>query len=353
MSELKVFNHEKLKNFCTDVLVNLEMPRKDAFIVADSLVSANLKGVDSHGVVRMGIYTERLIRKLVKSSGEIIVQKETESTALIDANNLMGQIASVSAMEIAMLKAEKSGVGFVGVYNSNHFGAAAYFSMKALDSGMIGFAYSNAPATMAPWGSKSRYFGTNPFSVAVPAENKLPIVLDMATSVTARGKIIMANQKGEKIDLGLAIDKNGVVTTNAKDALEGAVLPFGGAKGSGIALLVDILCGILTGANFGPHISDLYANLIDQQNVGHFVGAINPENFIGRDRFKLRMDQIIKEIKELPTAQGFNEVLMPGELEFRLEADRKENGVPLDVDVIEILSVLGRKFSIRWLEEKV
>lgn len=353
MKDNKKYGHNELRDFCTKVLQKFDLPYEDAHLVADSLVQANLRGVDSHGVTRMGIYTERLSRGLIDPNPKVDVIKETAATALIDGKHGMGQVVAAIAMKIAICKAKEAGIGLVGVRNSSHFGTAAYFSQMALQEDMIGIALSNAPATMALWGGRTPYVGTNPFSFAVPTGTDMPIILDMATSVIARGKIIMAAQKGESIPLGLAVDKEGLMTTNAADALEGAVLPFGGPKGSGIALLIDVLSGVLNGAAFGPHISDLYRNFEVKQNVGHLLGAINLGAFAGIIDFKAAIDTMIKEIKALPAAKGTEYILLPGEIEINEQKKRETEGFGLDVEVVEELMRLGKTYNVEWIEQSI
>jgi LDH2 family malate/lactate/ureidoglycolate dehydrogenase len=350
VKSLKRYGAKELLNFCTQVLVKLGVEEEKAHLLADTLVQANLRGVDSHGVTRMGIYVERIRRGLVDPHAEPEIIKDTPAVALMDAKSSIGQVASYRAMQLAIKKAKEIGTGLVGVRGSNHFGAAAYYTMCALKEDLIGIALSNAPATMAPWGARSPYIGTNPISVAIPSKKRLPIVFDMATSIVARGKIILAAQKGESIPEGWAIDTEGRITTDAKKALEGAVLPFGGAKGSAIAILIDIFAGILTGAAFGPHIGDLYRNFKERQNLGHVFAAIDPRAFGDIEEFKNRVDQMIDEIKGLPPAYGVEEVLLPGEIEFRTEEVRKREGIPLKPEVEEMLKALGKEFDVPWIE---
>lgn len=337
-------------NFCTDIFVRLGVREDRARLLADTMVQANLRGVDSHGVTRTGIYVERIRRGLVDPHAEPEIVKESPAMALIEAKSGIGQVVSYEAMRLAIKKARAMGTGLVGVRGSNHFGAAAYYTMCALKEDMIGIAMSNAPATMAPWGARTPYIGTNPISVAVPAKNRLPIVFDMATSIVARGKIILAAQKGESIPEGWAIDTQGRITTDAQKALEGAVLPFGGAKGSAIAILIDVFSGILTGAAFGPHIGDLYRNFQDRQNLGHVFIAIDPGYFGDVEDFKERVDRMIEEIKDLPPAYGVEEVLLPGEIEFRMEETRKRDGIPLEPEVEDMLQRLGKEFHVTWIK---
>ncbi|MBE3581924.1 MAG: Ldh family oxidoreductase [Thermoanaerobacteraceae bacterium] len=346
---MKRYGASDLLDFCTGILTRLGVGEEAARLLCDTLVQANLRGVDSHGVTRMGIYVERIRRGLVDPRGEPEIIRDTPAVALMDARNTLGQVASYWAMRLAIEKAKAVGTGMVGVRGSNHFGAAAYYTMCALKEDLIGIALSNAPATMAPWGARAPYMGTNPLSVAVPAKGRLPIVFDMATSIVARGKIILAAQKGESIPEGWAMDAEGRITTDAEKALEGAVLPFGGAKGSAIAILIDVFAGILTGAAFGPHIGDLYRNLEGRQNLGHVFAAVDPGVFGDTDEFKNRIAQMIDEIKGLPPAYGVEEVLLPGEIEFRTAERRRREGIPLEPEVEEMLRGLGREFGVPWI----
>ena len=342
------FSSSQLKRFCSAVLQKVEIPPAEGDLIAESLVQANLWGVDSHGVTKMAIYVKRLSKRLVNPNPRINILRETPAMAVVDGDNGAGQVVGARAMELAIAKARESGVGLVGIRNSNHFGAAAFFTMMPLRKEMIGVALSNASATMVPWGGRSFYLGTNPISVAVPAGQELPIVLDMATSVVSRGKIILAAQQGESIPAGWAIDSDGEVTTDAARALDGCVLPFGGPKGSAISLLIDVLAGVLTGAAFGPHIGDLYRNMERPQCVGHMMGAIDISWFSDVGVFKNRIDQMIREIKSVSPAKGMSEVLLPGEIEARIQQQREVTGIPLTPDVINDLYRLGLEYEVPW-----
>ena len=342
----RLYSPSGLERFCSDLLQKANIPPKDADLIAESLVRANLRGVDSHGVARLAIYIERLNKKLVNPEPQIAILQETPAMALLDGDNGSGQVVAGWAMELVMTKARESGVALVGIRNSTHFGATAFFSMKALEQDMIGMVLANSYATVAPWGSRAPYFGTNPLSVAIPTGRELPVVLDMATSVAAWGKIILAAQKGEPIPMGWAIDADGEVTTDATRALQGALVPFGGPKGSGISLVIDVLVGILTGANCGPNVGDLYNNLERPQNVGQMMGAVDIRRFIDVNEFKSRMDAMIREIKALPRAKGVNEVFLPGELEVRNQQRREKEGIPLPPATVNELQKLSSEYGV-------
>ncbi len=344
---------EPLANYCSLLFQRAGMPKDEADINTESLIEADLAGIGSHGVSRMPIHLKRLCMGVVKASAGIEIITEAASSAVIDAKNGMGAPASIKAMNIAIDKARETGTAFVTVRNSNHFGAAAYYSKMAVEEGMIGFAATNVTARMPPWGGMDPYFGTNPFSVAVPAGEELPVIADMATSVVARGKIVLADINKQSIPLGWAINKKGEETTDAKEALEGAVLPFAGPKGSAIALLIDVLAGVLSGGAFGPHINDMYANFTEQTGTGHVFGAINISKFIHPGLFKKLMDQMIREIKAGRPAKDVKEIFLPGEIEQKKRRDRLVNGIPLTYEVLKALEKEGLECGVEfpWKKE--
>lgn len=334
-----------LSAFSKDILMEVGLSEKDAAIVTDSLIDANLRGVDTHGITRLSIYTRRLEEGAVNSNPQMKIIKSKETAAILDGDNGQGQVVGMRAVEEAIKMADEKGTGFIGVKHSNHFGTASFFGMKIMEAGHIGIVLSNAPSTMVPFGGARPFFGTNPIAVTIPAGKELPIVIDMATSVVAQGKIILADKEGKDIPEGWAVDKYGNPTTDTKAALEGAVLPLGGPKGSALALMVDVLCGVLTGAFWGQHLNSMWTNFEDPQNVGHFIGAINVEGFMPLAKFKERVDQIIREVKSVPPAPGFKEVFLPGEIEFNTRNERLKNGIPLGEGVLSELIRLGQKYG--------
>ncbi len=339
---------ELLKEFCSSVLVRLGVPKKSADIVSDHLVWADLMGINSHGVTRLGIYVKRLQTGLVNAEPNIKVIRETPSMIVLDGDNGLGQVVGVKAVELAIEKANKVGVGVVGVRHTTHFGCAGYYALKAIERDMIGIVMSNAPSTMAPWGARVPYLGTNPIAFGVPTKNFPPILLDMATSIVARGKIILAAKEGKTIPEGWAVDPDGEFTTDPESALKGAVLPFGGPKGSGIAIMIDIFSGILSGAEFGSHIGSLYDDFSKPQNVGNFMMVFNIASFCPVEEFKERIELMRQEIKGLPKAKGIDEILLPGEIEFRRYVENQKTGVQLSPEVIKELREVGELVSVRF-----
>ncbi|WP_256831908.1 MULTISPECIES: Ldh family oxidoreductase [unclassified Paenibacillus] len=339
-------NWQGLQDFCYQVFMKAGLPEPSAAIVAESLVEADLRGVDSHGVVRTAIYLKRIEAGMIDPLSQIEKVSESDATVLVDGNNNFGSVIGRRALEIAMEKAKNNGAAFVGVKGSNHFGTGAYYALKAIEQDMILLVMSNASQTMPPTGGVRPFIGTNPLAVGVPSGEELPFILDMATSVVARGKIIVAAQKGEDIPTGWAIDKDGKPTTDANAALEGSVLPVGGPKGYAISMFIDILSGVLTGAGFGKYVHNMYDNWEQPQNVGHLFIAVDINRFIPLELFKARMDQYIRELKQEPKAHGVQEILIPGELEYRRTQERKANGIELPQKVAEELAEIGRRFGI-------
>nr|WP_309101836.1 Ldh family oxidoreductase [Fredinandcohnia onubensis] len=340
------YDWQKLQNYCSNLFVCAGVSREKADIVAESLIQADLRGVDSHGVVRTAIYLSRIEQNMINPNALVEIEIEDEATVLVNGNNNFGAVVGTKALDIAIEKAKQKGAAVVGVKGSNHFGTGAFYALKAIDKDMILLVISNASQTMPPTGGVRPFIGTNPLSIGIPSGEELPFILDMATSVVARGKIIVASQKGEEIPLGWAIDKDGNPTTDANAALEGSVLPVGGPKGYGISMFIDILAGVLTGAGFGRYVNNMYENWEEPQNVGHFYLAIDINRFIPIETFKERMDLYIREIKAEPKADGVKEILIPGEIEHRLVLKRQKEGIELPIKVVEELSELGIRYGL-------
>lgn len=340
------YDWKKLQGFCAQVFERSGVPAEQAGIVADSLIQADLRGVESHGVVRTAIYLKRVEAGKMDPTSKISILNDTGSTLLLDGNNNFGAVVGSQALEIAMERSKQHGVGIVAVRGSNHFGTGAYYTLKAIQKDQILLVMSNASQTMPPTGGVRPFLGTNPLAVGVPAGEELPFILDMATSVVARGKIIVAAQKGESIPLGWAIDKEGNPTTDANAALEGSVLPIGGPKGYAISMFIDILSGVLTGAGFGKYVNNMYENWEKPQNVGHFFIALDIEKFIPVDHFKVRMDDYIRSLKAEPKAPGVLEIFIPGELEHRQTVKRKAEGIELPLKVVQELMEIGLRYDL-------
>ncbi len=342
------FSPSKLSDFCVAVLEKTGVPRTNAEIVAHSLLAANLRGVDTHGITRLPIYVERLQAKLTNGRTQGVAISQTPTTAVYDGQDGLGQVVGTKAMQLAIAKAQTAGVALVTARNSTHYGTAGYYAMMALDHDMIGISLTNSPSLMAPWGGRKVFLGTNPLAIAVPAGEEKPFVLDMATSVVARGAIILAAKKGETIPPTWGLNKDGEPTTNAKEANEGALLPLGGHKGYGLAMAIEVLVATLAGGPFGPHIGELYKNPTRAQGVGHFFGAIRIDRFRPAAEFKADMDAMIREVKAAPRAKGFDTILVAGEPEFFTEQERRKTGVPLSDAVVSDLTKLGASVGVAF-----
>ncbi|NLZ53979.1 MAG: Ldh family oxidoreductase [Thermoanaerobacteraceae bacterium] len=334
-----VVDWQRLRVLCQKLLMTQGMTDEDAFTVADCLVDADLCGVESHGVSRMGIYLKRLQTKVVSSSFNVKIEKEYPASMVINAGNSMGMVAGKYAMKRSIEKARESGCCFTTVNNSNHYGMASYYVRMAAEAGMAGITGTNAPPNIAPWGSHKAYVGTNPIAFAVPKSGN-PIILDMAPSVVAMGKVILAAKLGKSIPEGWALTKDGKPTTDPNEGMKGTVVPIGGPKGYGLSLFMDIFSGILSGAQFGPHLNNMWKDFKNPQNVGHFFCAIDISKFVDLDTFKKRVDQMVSEIKALPKNEGVDEIFVPGEIEYRRKAERKRNGILIPDVVYEELKSL-------------
>ncbi len=313
------------------------IPKADAEIVADGLVSADLRGVFSHGVVRVPMYCERLRHNLVNRQPDIKVKQTSLASKHLDGDNGMGFIVGKRAMSEAIELALSTGVALVGVSKSEHFGMSAFYLLQALEAGLISLVFTNSSPAMPVWGGKTKFLGASPFAAASPGGALGPYLLDMACTVTARGKLKYAAQRGETIAPGLALDAEGRPTTDGEKAFHGVILPFGGLKGAALSMLMEILSGVFTGAAFAGDVKNPHTDLSGAQNVGHFFMAIKPDLFMPLQAYQDRMDTLIARAKSSQKAEGFDEILIPGEPEARLAAEREKSGIPLTPDVIKSL----------------
>ncbi len=335
-----------LREFCTELLQKVGMSADDARVFADSLVESNLRGVDTHGVVRLKVYVERIEKGLVKARPSFRFHKTMASTGIFDADTGQGQIAALRAMDHAVELARETGLGAVAIKNSAHFGAAAYFTVHAARKGFIGLAASHAEADVVPFGGRKPVLGTNPVSVAIPRPEGEPFCLDMATSAVPMGAVMLAAKAGREIPPDWAVDVEGEPVTDPQKAR--AVKPMAGPKGYALAIVVDALSALLTSCNFGLHVIRQYDDWTQPQRIGHFVGALNIEAFVPRGQFNERIAQMLNEIKATPPAEGFQEVLIPGELEAQRKALRQAEGIPLGSQVARELRETGERVGVAW-----
>jgi len=350
-----VVNDDKLRSFTSQVFQKLGVSKDDADVSADILVESDLRGIPSHGVARLLRYVDGIKNGLMIPDAKPEVEKETPSTAAINAHNGLGQPAGYFGMNLAIDKAEKTGLGFVTVHNSNHYGIAGYYSMMALKEGnLIGISLTNSAPLVVPTFSKDMMIGTNPISIAAPCNQERPFVLDMATSVVPRGKFEVYERSGKPVPLGWAVDEQGVPSQDTKKVIDnmaktlgGGILPLGGAgellsghKGFGLSLMVDILSGVLAGAKYGPNVKK-GAGGEKFINVGHFFGAIKIDNFTDVDSFKSTMDEMIGKLKDSQKAKDENRVFIHGEKEYEKWDQYRKNGVPLQEKVVANLKKIA------------
>ena len=303
-------------------------PPEHARIVADSLVQADLNGTHSHGTRLVTHYLPQLRVGAINPRPNIRTVKDSGAIAVLDGDAGMGHVTGTIAMEKAISKAAEFGIGVVGVGNSTHFGAAGRYAAMALPHDMIGFATTNSPPCLTAPGGVEPRVGNNPVAHAIPAGEEPPILLDMALSVVARAKIIMAKQAGQKIPLDWAFDADGTPTDDPTQALGGMLAGIGGHKGYGLAIVMDMLCGILTGSDFGPHLGR-QDDPTRHENAGHFFVAMEIGRFVPIDEFKARADQMIREIHESRRAAGVERLYLPGEIEWEKRQRRLSAGIPL------------------------
>jgi len=341
---------DKLRDYCSRLFEKEGVPAGEAFIIADSLVEADLAGVESHGVSRVANYLKKLRAGGAHPAVKLKTIMDGPGTGVYDAGDSMGAPAAYNVMEIAIEKAKKVGIAFVTVINSSHYGTAGYFAKMALTHDMIGLTATNSVSTMAPWGGKAPFFGTNPFAVAIPAQKHSAIVADMATSVVARGKIRMAFKKNQPIPLGWARSQDGEDTTDAGVALKGTVLPFGGYKGSAIATIIEALTGVLGGSVFGTQITGM-DKAESPARVSHCFMAIDLARFGPVGEFKKRVDQMIAGIKGTPRAKNVEEIFLPGEIEERKKQQRLKDGIPLARVTLDELKREGAACGITYTLE--
>jgi LDH2 family malate/lactate/ureidoglycolate dehydrogenase len=340
---------KRLENFCVSVLTKAGLNSQNAQLVAESLVFADLRGIGSHGVTRLSGYLGRIRAGVMNLDPTMTIEADFPASALINAANGLGQIAGMKAMALAIEKARTQGIAMVAVKNSNHFGTAAYFAMKALQHNMIGLVATNASPAMAPYGSKTPLLGTNPLAVAIPAAAQKAIVLDMATTVVARGKIRLASLTGQKIPFGWALDADGNPTDDAKAALAGSLEPIAGPKGAGLSLVIDLLCGVLTGSTLTGEVKNLVTDNSGEAKTGHTFAAINVAMFVDPEQFKADIDKVILRIKSLPSVAKRSPIYLPGEIEANLETKRRTEGIPITAGVLAGLSELADRYKVSKL----
>jgi len=294
-----------------------------ASISANALINAELVGAYGHGLSRLKMYCDRIKKKVINPKPKIKIKKISQSISHIDANNSIGFVAADIAIKTAIKNAKKTGIGMVAVKNSGHYGLSGYYAEQAVKKNLVTMIYTNAPPAVAPHGALKSLFGTNPICFGTPTGSKIPFILDTSISMINRGKIRVAARNNQKIPEGVALDKFGRPTTDAKKALEGVQLPIAGFRGSGLAWMVDILSGVLTGGNHAGRVKDPFDDFSGPQNIGHLFITFKTNLFV--KNYNTRIKDNIKKIKKLPKVKGIKEIMYPGQNKYkRLKTNSKK-----------------------------
>lgn len=324
---------DRLRDLAAAVYRSIGVPNEDALLAADTLVQADLWGHQSHGLLRLGWYYARLESGAMKAQTQTSIEVDAGAVAVMDGHDGVGQVITRRAVDEAVSRARKHGVGIVSIRNSNHFGTCMYYTRLAAEQGCIMILMSNAGPNMAPWGGLKKKIGTNPWSIAVPGGGYGPIVMDMANSGVARGKIYLANKRREPIPDHWAVDARGRPTTDPKAALEGFILPMAGHKGYVMGVMVDILSGVLSGSQFLDTVHGPY-DPVNRSGAGHFMVALNVAAFQPLSEFEHRIDLYIKSLKDVPIAEGHEQVFYPGEMEKLADIKNRQEGLVLPEDTL-------------------
>jgi len=338
---------DRLQTFIARVLTAMGLPEADAATCAARMTEADLRGVDTHGIFRLPQYCQRIRAGGVNVRPNVRPVRENAVTALVDGDNGMGQVVMTYATELAIRKAAEVGLAWVGTRNGNHAGAGAVYSTMPVAHDMVGMYMTVANGNhMPPWGGVEVMLGTNPISVAVPAGEEPPIALDIATTVTAHGKVKLMAQKGESMPVGWMVDRKGQPLTDPKRAAEGFLLPIGGYKGYGLNVVIGLLAGVLNGAAFGKGVVDFNKDAVTPNNSGHMILAVRVDNFQPVEIFKREMDRTIREIRNSERMEGVDRIWLPGEMEASTVRERRAQGIPVAPAVVEQLRKLAVELRV-------
>jgi LDH2 family malate/lactate/ureidoglycolate dehydrogenase len=345
-----VLGDGQLRDFVARAATHNGLPAQEVPLYVDALVSADLRGVETHGVVRVPAYGRGFLQGEINPAPEYRELRRTGAVVVLDADNAIGCVAGQRAMDLAVDLAQSHGVGVVAVRNSNHTGMLAQHVLRAVDRGYVGYFVSNAPPVMAPWGGREAVISNNPVAYGFPAGAHPAVVLDMACSTVARGKIRQAAQNDKPIPEGWASDEFGIPTTDPHAAMRGLVMPMAGYKGYGLAFVNEMLAGVLPGAQLSFEVSTAFgregSRVLDTWGVGHFAIALNIEAFQDRATYLERTDELISRMKSCPLAPGSDEILIPGEREWRLRQDREANGIVLSATTLALINEAAEEWGL-------
>ena len=331
--------HLLLKKIIKKILINHNLTSEHADICSKALINAELVGSPSHGLSRLRMYCDRISKKVINPRPKIKIKRISKSISHVDGDNSIGFVAADTAIKTAINNAKKTGIGLVAVKNSGHYGLSSYYAEQAVKRGLIVLVFTNAPPAVAPHGALKSLFGTNPICFGAPTGSKVPFILDTSISMINRGKIRIAAREGNKIPNGVALDKFGKPTTDPQKALEGVQLPIAGFRGSGLAWMVDILSGVLTGGNHAGHVKDPFTDFSGPQNIGHLFFVLKSNLFVG-NTFNKRIKNNIKTIKKLPKIKGVKEILYPGQNKFNRLKNNLKKEITISKTVLKDLKYL-------------
>ena len=346
MAPLKVIEAEKLKEFGSAILQHKGICSADADFVAHSLVEADLRGVHSHGSMRLVRYAKELNEEITNPDPQISTLEEGPAFAQVDGDGGLGPLVGRYAMELCIDKARASGSATVTACRSRHFGSAGFYCLQALECNLIGIAMTVASSRIAPTGGSQPLFGNNPIAIAIPGNQAFPLVIDFAMGQLAAGKLELAAASGTPIPAGLARDPEGNPTTDPKIALTGSILPIGDHKGYGLTLLIEVLAGLLSGSPYFGVTRSQTAEHVREKGIGHFFMAIDPSRFMPLEHFINSVTSMIQHTKNSPRLAGVDEIFLPGEIEARCRQERLHKGIPLASSTIQILGDLGRECGV-------
>ena len=331
-------NQKVLKNKIINIFKKHKLSSEHALVCANAIIHAELVGAPTHGLSRLKMYCDRINKKVINPQPKLKIKKISQSISQIDADNSIGFVAADIGIKQAIKNAKKTGIGIVGIKNSGHYGLSGYYAEQAVKKNLLVFCFTNAPPAIAPHGAKKSLFGTNPICFGTPTSSKVPFILDTSVSVINRGKIRVAERTGKKIPEGVALDKFGKPTTNAKKALAGVQLPISGFRGSGLAWMVDILSGVFTGGNHGGKVKDPFDDFSGPQNIGHLFLVMKSNLFVSN--YTKRIKENIIRVKRLPKIKGIKEILYPGQSKQRRYKNNLKKEIKITSNIADDLKKL-------------
>ena len=334
-------NQKVLKNKIINIFKKHKLSSEHALVCANAIINAELVGAPTHGLSRLKMYCDRINKKVINPQPKLKIKKISQSISQIDADNSIGFVAADIGIKQAIKNAKKTGIGIVGIKNSGHYGLSGYYAEQAVKKNLLVFCFTNAPPAIAPHGAKKSLFGTNPICFGTPTSSKVPFILDTSVSVINRGKIRVAERTGKKIPEGVALDKFGKPTTNAKKALAGVQLPISGFRGSGLAWMVDILSGVFTGGNHGGKVKDPFDDFSGPQNIGHLFLVMKSNLFVSN--YTKRIKENIIRVKRLPKIKGIKEILYPGQSKQRRYKNNLKKEIKITSNIAKDLKKLDAK----------